>query len=60
MDALLATGENQMPLCMDDVFADILLVVLDYLSAFDLESFTFTCNRWRAVAARRLVEHDRL
>jgi len=45
---------------MRDVPPDVLLMVRDWLTAFDLDTFTTICKKWRAAAARRLAEHNRL
>ncbi|MCJ1250890.1 hypothetical protein MMC30_008118 [Trapelia coarctata] len=60
MDPVRDAEESRMPLCIHDLPPEILLLVLGHFSSFDLDSFASTCKRWRAVAAKRLVEHDRL
>jgi len=52
--------ESRMSPSIHDFPSEILLLVLDHLSSFDLDSFTATCKRWRAIAAKRLAEHDEL
>ena len=60
VDPVQNAGESRVPMSIHDLPTEIVLLVLDYISSFELDAFTSTCKRWRAIAETRLAEHGRL